>query len=301
MSFQRSSDVTQQTNPKRHQARGSDLPPSEAEVLAAVEQSGYLMEQEVACLLEAAGFHVQPSWPYEDPREGKSREIDVRAVQPLEATPPYMVFAELYCECKSASATPFVFLTRRKGAIDELLNPVHFCFPHESYEVPDDRGSRVVTPFSHLGLAKHHPWWAEDGKAVQFVKIVKEQDRWKAKHDDVYDALLLPLGKALASRRNAIKGSAATSLCFPVIVVRTDLYTLDTQASPRRLTPQRHVTLLRRFDSTDVTGDHLFTFVREDAIGEFVNTVVMPFARAVAEIAAKNPTQLTKKRHDKPW
>ncbi len=54
--------------------------PTDTEILAAIRESGYLMEQEVASVLEGLGFHVQTNRAFEDVDEGKSRELDVAAV-----------------------------------------------------------------------------------------------------------------------------------------------------------------------------------------------------------------------------
>src|SRR4051794_34728823 len=53
--------------------------PSTDEIMAAIRDSGYLMEQEVATQLEGCGLHVRTNVAFEDPDEGKSREIDVAA------------------------------------------------------------------------------------------------------------------------------------------------------------------------------------------------------------------------------
>ena len=55
--------------------------PSYTEIVDALKQSGYLMEQEVATQLEALDFHVSTNMAFEDIEEGKSREIDVSAIK----------------------------------------------------------------------------------------------------------------------------------------------------------------------------------------------------------------------------
>ena len=58
----------------------SDSPSPEA-IVAALKKSGYLMEQEVATQLENLGFNVWTNWAFEDSDEGKSREMDIRAIK----------------------------------------------------------------------------------------------------------------------------------------------------------------------------------------------------------------------------
>ena len=60
-----------------------DESPSPADVITALKQSGYLMEQQVATQLEALDLHVWTNWAFEDIDEGKSRELDIRAIKQL--------------------------------------------------------------------------------------------------------------------------------------------------------------------------------------------------------------------------
>jgi hypothetical protein len=52
--------------------------PTEAEVLAAVEQAGWLLEQQAVRILGERDFNPRPSWAFADPDEpSTSRELDV--------------------------------------------------------------------------------------------------------------------------------------------------------------------------------------------------------------------------------
>ena len=86
--------------------------PSEAEILDAVRKSGYVMDQEAATILEDLGYHVQTSWPFQDPDLGESRELDVFAHREMPTMGKIQVYMELLCECKSGEDKPFVFLSR---------------------------------------------------------------------------------------------------------------------------------------------------------------------------------------------
>ena len=43
-----------------------DAFPSHIDIITALRQSGYLMEQQVATQLEALGLHVWTNWAFED-------------------------------------------------------------------------------------------------------------------------------------------------------------------------------------------------------------------------------------------
>ena len=55
--------------------------PTHEEIMEAIRQSGYLMEQHVATQLEALNFYIKTNVAFEDPDEGKSREMDVSAIK----------------------------------------------------------------------------------------------------------------------------------------------------------------------------------------------------------------------------
>ena len=82
-----------------------DAFPSHADIMTALEQSGYLMEQQVATQLEALDLHVWTNWAFEDVDAGKSREIDVRAIRRVahNEEKKLSAFIELLCECKNNS------------------------------------------------------------------------------------------------------------------------------------------------------------------------------------------------------
>ena len=93
--------------------------PSLDEIMAAIEESGYFMEQHVATQLERLGFQVTTNFAVEDPDEGKSREMDVRAVKRVAVAEQEKIaaFVELIVECKNTS-NPFVFIARPKNERD---------------------------------------------------------------------------------------------------------------------------------------------------------------------------------------
>jgi hypothetical protein len=264
--------------------------PSEAEVLDAVRRSGYLMDQEVATLLEDLGFHVQTSWPFEDPDKGESRELDVWAVRRMVEGSPSL-FVELFCECKSGEERPFVFLTRRKGLIDQSVCPIHYVFPHETYEEPVANGSRVVKAFDYFNAAQHHYWFKDEQKAVQFAKIVRNKKQWDAQHDGLYNALLMPLAKALGHRANAIRSHTPLNLCFPIVVVKSPLYLIDSAKMPLAVEKVKHVSFFRRLDSSTVKGEYIIDFVTVDGLAAFVEQKVMPFVEQIAASAKTDPNK----------
>jgi hypothetical protein len=254
------------------------------------------MDQEVATVLEDLGFHVQTSWPFEDPDEGKSRELDVWAIRRIIDEGSPQLFVELFCECKSGEDRPFVFLCRRKGLIDQSVCPVHYVFPHEVYEEPIPNGSREVKAFAYFNVAQHHHWFKAEEKAVQFAKIVRNKKEWEAHHDGLYNAILMPLAKALTHRAKVIRQHNPLNLCFPIVVLKSPIYLIDPAKKPLQVEKVPHVAFFRSLDSSTVKGEYLVDFVTLDGLAEFIRQKAMPFVEQVAALARSEPKKFLVKR-----
>src|SRR2546423_1267263 len=108
-------------NPRGIMRAMSDTSPTEkasadqvspAEMTAAIEASGYLLEGRIASVAAERGFFVQPNCFYPDPSEpGKSIEIDVvgQYFEWVNEANQDTVTASLLVECKN-NAQPFAFL-----------------------------------------------------------------------------------------------------------------------------------------------------------------------------------------------
>jgi hypothetical protein len=281
-------------------SNGTDEPrgtPTEADVLSAVTRSGYLLDQEVATVLEDLGFHVQTSWPFEDPDEGESRELDVWAIRRFIDNGQPQLFVELFCECKSGEDRPFVFLTRRKGLIDQDVCPVHYIFPHEIYQQGHPNGGWTeIAAFKYFDVAKYHYWFKADQKAVQLAKIVRNKKEWEAQHDGLYNAILMPLAKAASHRAKMIREWCPLTLCFPIVVLKSPLYLIDSARKPLQVERVPHVSFFRRLDSSTVKGTYIVDFVTLDGLAEFIKQKVVPFAEEVAALARADPKRFLDNR-----
>src|SRR5450755_1866088 len=155
--------------------------PTDEQVLGALEQSGYLFEQEVADALEGLGLHVDTSWAFPDPDLDKSRELDVHGIRRIIHDEPnrFSLFVEVLAECKSFEA-PLVFLQRQKNERElQHAVPHEYIFPVHHYRKQISTNSyQEVAPFIHLGLREHHYYYREPLKATQFSKIVRKGDKW---------------------------------------------------------------------------------------------------------------------------
>lgn len=269
--------------------------PSNDEIMAAINESGYLMEQEVATRLEQRGFHVRTNVAFEDPDESKSREIDVVAVKrtSFDEAAKLSANVELLVECKN-SANPFVCIARSKNPSDRHHSPEEFLFPYR-YEMKKDLGpgkgmTRQVKAFHHLGFdqvfkAHVRPW-----KAVQFCRIDRKGSGWHANHGGLYDAIFYPMAKALNARRKEVPKASRpdewryTWLFFPLVVTSGDLFLIDATADQPSPVDVDHVSFQRELKSGKLSGSFMVTFVRQQALDSFLADVVDPLAALSADL-----------------
>lgn len=279
--------------------------PTEQQIIAALEASGYLFEQDVATQLVDLGFHVETNYAFEDHDLDKSREIDVRAVKRVAVNEAQKLqfWIELLVECKDF-ASPLVFLERRKNALDATPSePKEFIFPFRVMQKRLDANSyREVPAFEHLGLKEHHYYLREPNKATQFSKIVRKGSEWTANHEGIYDSLVLPLAKLLEVRRVDVLRHARSSngwrsvwLFFPMVVVRDHLFAYDLSVPQRELIPRRRVTFVRHLDSDKLKGRYMIDFLTFNGIGTYLSQDIEGFCAPIRKLVEDDPSALANK------
>jgi hypothetical protein len=279
----------------------SGAQPTEEQIMEAVKASGFLMEQEVATKIEDRGFHVHPARAFEDPDEGKSREIDVWAIRRFihDEERKLNAYSELIVECKNNN-NPYVFITRRKSEADDHFGPPELSFPLEKFEAKKDLGGgrarvRYIYPFDEYGFKEVHPFYQFGNKAVQFCRIDRNGGSWSANHGGLYDAMFLPILKALKSRQADIKPRSIKEewktawFFYPIIVVRGKLLEVDSMAAEPKPVEVPMIPFVRHMKSKKIEGRYLVYFVNEDALPRFIETAVDPMEERLKSI---DPDQL---------
>jgi hypothetical protein len=278
--------------------------------MTALNESGYLMEQEVATQLERRGLHVRTNVAFEDPDEGKSREIDVTAIRRVahDERAQVAAFVELIVECKNNS-NPFVFIARPKNEADKRTQPQEFMFPYQ-YSMKKDLGggrgmSREVPAFSYLGFDSAYSEHQNAWKAVQFCRIDRKGNGWHANQGGLYDAIFYPMAKAISARRKEVPRASRLDkwhyfwLFFPLVVTSGDLFLIDSTAETPAPQSVDHVTFKRELKSGKLTGSFTLTFVRQQALESFLASVVDPVA-ALATDLVTNRLEFVRKT-ELPW
>ena len=285
--------------------------PKPDDIVAALKQSGYLMEQEVATRLEALDFHVSTNWAFEDSDEGKSREVDVRATRRVAHNEDQRLsaFLELIVECKN-NTNPFVFISRPKNEADSLTAPQEFMFPIAKYgarqliELSRTR-IREKEAFFHLGFDKVHWDFAADMKAVQFCRIYRKDNSWRANHGGLYDSIFFPMAKALTylKRRVPVANHPDDWRYFwffvPMVVTSGDIYCLDSTEDDPAPQPRNFVTFKREIRSSKLKGTFTIDFVRQNHLQQFVGHCLEPLATRMADLTTNRASFVLKQ--DIPW
>jgi hypothetical protein len=269
--------------------------PTVGDIMAAIKESGYLMEQEVATQLESRGLHVRTNVAFEDTEEGKSREIDVTAIKrvAVNESAKLAAFVELLIECKN-NVNPFVFIARPKNEEDRHKAPEEFVFPYE-YQMKRDLGGgqamiRTVSAFHHLGFDQVFEPSARAWKAVQFCRIDRKGNGWHANHGGLYDAIFYPMAKALTERRKqAVKVRRPEDwhyiwMFFPLVVTFGELFLIDSTMDTPSPVSVDHVSFQRQLKSGKLSGSFMVTFVRQQALDSFLVKVVNPLADLSVEL-----------------
>lgn len=292
----------------------SKATPTEAEIMEAIRASGYLMEQEVATLLEGMSFDVETNVPFEDsdrsiPREedsdqSVSREYDVGAWKTLvqDDKRNFSVVAELICECKNKSA-PLVFIGRKKAQSDKIHVPGEYIFPWNDYRVettsPEGNPATLLgaSAFEYFELAKSHYYFQKEYKAVQFCHITGNPKKWEANHKGIYNSLFYPLIKAMRYRQSYVRrmmASPATDwttvwLFFPIVVLSDEMYYIDSMADFPSPVKKEHITFTRSLESKSIFGKFMVEFVTLKGLPYFINCCFNPFVEKIANLAKRSP------------
>ena len=284
--------------------------PSSDEIVDALKSSGYLMEQEVASKLETLGLHVFTNWAFEDPDEGKSREMDVRAIKRVAHNEEtgLSAFVELLVECKN-SINPFVFIRRKKNETDNLYTPEELVFPISEYQANKALGKnrglmKKIKPFFHLGFDKKHYDFNRSHKAVQFCRIDRKGKTWTANHGGLYDALFYPLAKAITIRKKDIlprrcQQSRNFWLLVPVVVVSGDICIVDSDQSDPRPEIVNYLTFQREIRSGNINGRFAVDFVRQQYLADFVNNCLQPLISRMSALVNDEAELVLNKEY--PW
>jgi len=271
------------------------------QILKAVTESGFLMEQEVATTFEKLTFHVSTNVAFEDSEEGKSRETDVFAFKRVYFNESTKIIIDVMflCECKN-NTNPFVFISRDKNMADKNFIPNGIVLAKDEFHIPLENRPKTISiqnAFKVLELNDYHHYFKCEQKAVQFCKIIRQGKDFKAQHDGIYDGIFLPLAKAFEAKRKEVQNNKYStniiSLIYPVVILNSEVYNIDSK-SPKPEKKQ-YISFRREIKSKQLKGQFLIEFINKNALEKFYLNEVLPLVNRLIEIAENNPEKLSNK------
>ena len=260
--------------------------PTNEEIIKALNDSGYLFEQEIASILEQHSFHIQTNAAFKDEDEEKSREIDVTGYQRFyfSEEKKATVALRILCECKN-NRNPFVFINRNKSAMDSFYCPPNFLFPKKEFMIPVEGKPNSFTrkpAFRHFNLDKVFPYSVTNVKAVQFCKMIRKGKEWAAMHDGIYDSILLPIIKCLEyfKKKDSKMLSSEWSnffIYFPIVVLNSKIYVIDSHIDTTKVTEVNYLSFTRDIDSNKIEGKYLIDFVTKEGLENYLQNYLKKF------------------------
>lgn len=275
--------------------------PCPEEVLAALDQAGHLLEQQVATQLDGLGYSVSTNRAYTDADEGKSRELDVFAYKSLlrDDSRRLRVGIYLLIECKNTTA-PLAFLARPVRSLSRL-EEVHFTFhtQEEPYQKDGQQYIRRTRTFDVLGLRDKYWGTADLVKAVHVSRLDRKNGKWNASNTGVFDSLTWPLAKALRAFKkpclnpnrgfDAARDWSEVLFFIPLVVVASKLFVADGTSPAPTVSETSHVRFQREFKARRFEGLFDIDFVQRDSLVTFVQDTVDAFGAEVVSAVETNP------------
>jgi hypothetical protein len=168
--------------------------PTSTEIIAALERTGFLLEQRAAQKFQAAGFAVSVNSAFPDSDTGKSREIDILAGlydSPDDAEVGSS--ASVIMECKNY-AVPLIVIGKRRTRWAGTSQSPHLSFDPFTLGFPDQEFRSASSE-----LFRDRPIDRTRNKEFigsQLVRLDRHKGGWSADNSSIYDSILYPLVKA---------------------------------------------------------------------------------------------------------
>lgn len=257
--------------------------PTKKEMMEAISQSGYMMEQELVPVIESFGYFVTPNANFKDQDTGQSRGIDIEAISSRTiARGKYdFIFPILLIECKNNS-NPYVFFTRKNVLAGWSLGD-HYISGMPK-EVETTEGLESLTDY--VKFNKFHHYSLADQVSSQFCTFEHKQkdkkDTWQAKHDPFYESVIIPIIKALKAAIDDHESSYEPDpsdteinlqLYYPIIVFGGDLYEIPVEAKTETIRKVKHINFVRHYESESISGTFQIDVITRSYLKKFLELI----------------------------
>jgi hypothetical protein len=272
--------------------------PSNEQVLAALDRTGFILEYRTAQTLRSKNFETYISEAYPDPASGLSREIDVRATweraigrQPVDL----ILMIDLIIECKSG-LNPFILIGERNQNPVFVDDAINLSFDPYSLAFKEKRYNRVRYDLRLESLPG--TWRKEDFVGYQLVRMHQQSGNWRADNNAVYDSILYPLAKAWQHWVKEMKREEqsdppewqypAVSYVIPIIVTAAPVFTVDVTEESPVVMEVGWANLKREFKSDELSGDLRIDVVNSGHFTEYLDSRILKIANNAADALKAN-------------
>jgi len=269
-----------------------------ADMRAAIERSGYLIEHRVAQAFEQAGFYVSANAPYPDPNTGISRELDISAISAhgLDRKYSEAVFPVVLCECEN-NPQPFVIF--ESPDLPHRWDTAMWKVSGSPCVVRANDGRGVPLADALKLDAFHHYWSTPTGtQYCTFQQKKAPPSDWIAFHSDEQHNTFVGLISALeadiddhfdtyepppAPKRDTLN----LQVYYLLLVLRGDLYLARPGKRGVVLSPRRHLSYLRSIWSRDRREEYQIDVVEESFITSYLSLVDKEMTALVKRLKAR--------------
>lgn len=281
--------------------------PTDEDILAALNRTGYIFEQRVAALF---GETASTGWSFKDQDTGTSREIDIfysRGVHSFDLNHvPVDLSWIILGECKNYQ-WPWVALTKPwpiseyRWYLQQAISDLDQALMSLGAKIRIDSAGRPggrEKPF--LATYKEKRFHSRP-RAVQLVKLNKKSGGWEAHTGDIFGDITYPLAKATShlgqefakrvGQHELLNARVDVTLLFPAIFVSSPIYVVGAGHENPEVGQAAHVILERRLSSESVSGLFRFDVVHVDGVRDWYNNFVLPVVREFAEKLHISPAE----------
>jgi hypothetical protein len=286
------------------QEQSGSTEPTDDQILVALGETGFLLEQRVARELEQHSFNVTLGYSFQDPDEDKSRDIDVFALRNFlrDKSIQTTVDLRLIVECKNTTA-PFLAIGRAPNRQETGRAPEEHVFRFRTVQVPVDDRYHLIPTWHWLELNRLPGSPSLDTfRGNQLVRLDRRSGKWNASNSSIFDSLIYPLAKALRAtqpeRSNqphwmGTMDHAFADLTFPLVVTAGPIFQVDTtdvmNPSVKKVS---WTTVTRHLETNSVRGIFNIDITSFDRLGHYLRNRVAPFASSLTEIVTNYPDAL---------
>lgn len=138
----------------------------------------------------------------------------------------------------------------------------------------------VVSLEKYLKLSELSHRYKLSDTSSQFCMICRKGGKWEAKHEPVYNGMIIPLIKCLSSEKKKYRKSISGNIIhleiiYPIVVVDSELYLMNSETNEMRR--RKWILFYRQYESKNVKLTAMIDFVRYKHIDAYLKRINRSF------------------------